>query len=164
MEITCRYIGLIPFAFRFGLKYAPKEVLRIAARTVLERKRNKIIVAVVKESGKEKIAGYCVARPAPKKYCFATPTDYIMGPDLVLPEYRGQKIGRTMLQIISDDIQKSGGNAYGYLCLSNLPSQHHMAACGYRNAGYMKKNDDGTFSLTQEKTDLFIFARDGEKS
>jgi L-amino acid N-acyltransferase YncA len=142
MDIVYEKCSFLKFAFGFGLKYVRHETIRILARTILERKRNKIVVAKTKSGG---IVGYCVARPCPRKYNFAHRDEWMIGPYFVLEQHRGTGIGTELLKQTEGFC--SSKMFCSYVLIQNIGSCKSFEKAGYKNIGYMKQDGRGYYSL-----------------
>lgn len=80
-------------------------------------------------------------RRCPPKYSFATENDFIIGPYYVSPEFRGQRIGTTLVKKLTDDILD--GCIFSYIHVNNKASLAAMKNCGYVPIGNMVKTDKG---------------------
>lgn len=148
--IQYREINLFRFVVEYEIKNTPKEVIRIIGRTILERTRNVIIVAL--EDGS--IRGYGVVRRLPSKYDFE---------EKDCPYYvNEQDCGRgTGYGILNNLIMTNGYNLsyHAYVGVNNKSSIKCFERMGFITIGNMYKMGR-RFIIVDHPTDFYVLKKE----
>ncbi len=146
-------VGFFHFAFKYGIIHFPKEVIRIAGRTLQEKAGN--IIFLAKAGGG--LQGYGVVRLLPKKYQFGCDRGFIIGPYFVENAQRGKGIGSGIVNAL---ISACGSDQhfFAYVGVNNVGSIKAFEKNGFNKVGYMKKIGK-RFVIDSQFTDFIVMKR-----
>ena len=151
--ILYRQVCFFRFAFQYGIRNVPKEVIRILGRSCVEFSNNCIIACLENK----RVLGYGVVRRLPRKYIFCEGKAYIIGPIFVDKDSRGRGIGT---EIIRNLLNVCGNNCniYAYVGINNFGSIKAFENNDFSKIGYMKKTD-GKFHIVSNASDFYVMLR-----